>query len=330
MRKTALGFLLILALFVPSLVNAQITSQYGNKEGTNPAAFTLTIYSPKDQTAYANTILLNFNITWTTIVAFPFPIGPSLKGDYAYCIDDSHPISIESNQSESDIFYVHPEGNFTINPHFSYSVNVSNLANGYHKIVIIAGLYRHSDYYYINQTTSPIKFLVQNPTSPTPLPIETPSSELTVGLSESASALNFGNTVNFTVTVEGGTKPYTYAWYLDNQLAETSLSPYFSTNSQAVGSHHVYVQVTDANNNSAKTLTVEFNVLPTSTLSPSPSSESQTPSTSSSPFTEPTETTNPNQNQTLPQWVIVGGILLAVVVLVVVAGLLVRKNRKST
>ena len=167
MKKTALAFLLILTLLIPSLANAQITSYYGRKEGVNPAAFTLTIYSPNDQTAYANTMLLNFNITWTTFPSF-IPPSPSLKGDYAYSIDDSPLIPIESNQSASAR---------AINPYFSYLVNVSNLANGYHKIVIIAGLYSHSDYYYINQSCIPTLFLVQNPTpTPTPFPSSIPSS----------------------------------------------------------------------------------------------------------------------------------------------------------
>ena len=111
---------------------------------------------------------------------------------------------------------------------------------------------------------------VQLPTpSPTPTSTSTSNPELNVSLSESASALNHGNAVNFTVLADGGSKPYTFAWYIDGQLAVTSHSQYFSTDSQAVGSHHVYVQVTDAGNNSATTLTVEFNVLPASTSSPS-------------------------------------------------------------
>ncbi len=102
--------------------------------------------------------------------------------------------------------------------------------------------------------------------SATPLP----SPLLTVSLSESASALNLGNKINFTVSVDGGNAPYVYAWFLDNQLVENSTSPYYATDSQGVGSHHVYVQVNDANGNSAMTLSVEFNVLPVTNYSSSP------------------------------------------------------------
>jgi hypothetical protein len=113
-------------------------------------------------------------------------------------------------------------------------------------------------------TSAEISQIINVEATPTP----TSSPTLTVSLSESASALYYGNTVNFTVLADGGTKPYTFGWYIDGQIAQTSASQYFSTNSQAVGSHHVYVKVTDADNNSATTLTVEFNVLSVSSSSP--------------------------------------------------------------
>lgn len=158
----------------PSPSPTPTTSHYGPYSNVNPASFDLTIYSPDTQTVYADTMLLKFNITWIDFVDFPFPVGPPPKGDYAYSIDDGPRIAIESNQSASDQLYTLPAGNFTINPTFSNLVDISSLENGYHKIVIIVGLYRHSDYYYINQTSVPIMFLVQNPTpSPSPSPSPT-------------------------------------------------------------------------------------------------------------------------------------------------------------
>ena len=130
-----------------------------------------------------------------------------------------------------------------------------------------------------NEQYLPVGYGTPDPTYQTPTPEPTPSPLVTASLSESASALNYGNKINFTVSVNGGMPPYTYSWYVDGQSLENSSSPYFSTNSQAVGSHHVYVQVTDANNNSATTLTVEFNVLPITS-----------PSSSSSPTQQPTPT----------------------------------------
>jgi hypothetical protein len=108
-------------------------------------------------------------------------------------------------------------------------------------------------------------FVVPSTTTSTPA--------LIVNLAESASALNYGNKINFTVTVDGRRAPYTYAWYEDNNLVDTSNSPYYSTNTLGVGSHHVYVQITDADNNVAQTLAVSFEVLPSlsPSFSPSPS-----------------------------------------------------------
>ena len=141
----------------------------------------------------------------------------------------------------------------------------------------------------------------------------TPS--LAASLSESASALNFGNTVNFTVSVDGGIPPYNYAWFMDGQSSVNSSSPYFSPNSQAVGSHHVYVQVTDADNNSATTANVEFNVLPATSTSPS-----LTPTQSNSPTQQPTPT--PSTTSIILRdppiltlyYVIVSAIILAIIV----------------
>jgi hypothetical protein len=115
------------------------------------------------------------------------------------------------------------------------------------------------------------------PHSPSPPPATTASStpnpipaSLTANLAESASSVYLGSTVNFTVTAQGGKEPYTYTWNVDNQTVEND-SPYFSLYTQAIGEHHVYAQVTDAQNKTANTLTVAFAVLPNPSLSPSPS-----------------------------------------------------------
>jgi hypothetical protein len=108
---------------------------------------------------------------------------------------------------------------------------------------------------------------------PTIAPPSSPNSSLTftASLAESASSLYFGNTINFTVTAQGGKEPYTYSWNVDNQTVETSTSPYYSANNLAIGEHHVFVTVTDADSNTANTLIVAFNSLPNSNSSPTPS-----------------------------------------------------------
>jgi hypothetical protein len=175
---------------------------------------------------------------------------------------------------------------------------------------------------------------ITTPEADAPSPSPTPT--LNVSLSESASALYYGNTVNFTVLADGGTKPYTFSWYLDSQMAQTSASQYFSTNSQAVGSHHVYVQVTDADNNSATTLTVEFNVLPFSSLSPLSSPTQQPTSTQTAePFpipisSTPTPTAEPFPTALVMTVVIVVVIVTIVLVVLIIVGLMryIVKSKK--
>jgi len=161
--------------------------------------------------------------------------------------------------------------------------------------------------------------------TPTPTPSPQPAASINASLSESASALNFGNTINFTVSVEGGNAPFTYAWYVDGKLVENSTSPYYATNSQPVGSHHIYVEVKDADNNTAKTLSPEFNVLPSLTYMPSSSaSPTQQPTTEPSPTTSPTPVA---ESSNLSLVLEIAAVI--VIVAIVIVGLLVyfRKRR---
>jgi len=151
---------------------------------------------------------------------------------------------------------------------------------------------------------------------------------MVASLSESASALNFGVTINLTVTVNGGKAPYTYAWYMDNQLVETSPSNQYATNALGVGSHHVYVQVNDSGNNSAKTLTIEFDVLPISSASGS------SPPTSEQTTVTPTQAITPSSiAKHVPNYsMMLDASMIAVAALVVVIGVAVylrtRKGRQ--
>ncbi len=133
----------------------------------------------------------------------------------------------------------------------------------------------------LEPTPTPSPAISPQPSTPPPTiaPSASPNSSLTLsaGLAESASSLYIGNTINFTVTAQGGKEPYTYSWNVDNQTVEASSSPYYSLNTLAVGEHHVYVQVTDAENSTATTLTVAFDVLPNPSSSPAPSPSPSVP-----------------------------------------------------
>lgn len=166
--STLILLFLIGAFFVPSMADGQITGSYSNNSNINPTAFTLTIYSPSRQNqTFSNVMPLNFSINWTEYPTFTFPIppAPKLNGIYSYTIDDNPAVTVTSNQSSSDVLGY---SNFTVNPTFSYSVNVSNLTNGFHTIIISASLYG-SGYFFFGASSSPIQFMVENPTrSPTP------------------------------------------------------------------------------------------------------------------------------------------------------------------
>jgi hypothetical protein len=168
--------LLTVVLSITSITHAQITSSYGNHSDINTTAFTLTIYSPNNQT-FSSIMPLNFSIDWTEYPTFQLPVPPApiLNAVYNYTIDNNPPVTVTSNQSSSDVFEY--GSNFTVNPTFSYLVNVSNFANGFHKIVITATLYGYSGgFLFFGASSSPIQFLVQNST-PTPQP---PSAKIAV------------------------------------------------------------------------------------------------------------------------------------------------------
>jgi parallel beta-helix repeat protein len=165
-------------------------------------------------------------------------------------------------------------------------------------------------------TTSPL---------PSPSPTLSASPKFTASLSESASAINFGDRINFTVTVNGGKAPYTYDWYFDNQLVERTNSPHYSTETSTIGSHHVFVQVTDADINTNITLTAEFNVLPTPSNSPSiPASSSPT----QQPTSEPNQSVSPEPNsKTINPYIIL--IPIIVVVIIAASAFVYFKRRKN-
>lgn len=179
-------------------------------------------------------------------------------------------------------------------------------------------------FYFHNMTVNSetIHFTVGQQATSSPFPTETPTPALTASLSESASALNYGNRVNFTVSVEGGQAPYTYTWFMDNESVENSSSPYFAANISAVGSHHVYVQVTDANNNSATTLTVEFNVLPFSSSSPS-----STPSPS--PIQQPASVAPSISTRVNLMWFYVCVSIIVLVIIIALGAVFCYKRRRG-
>ena len=194
MRKTckrtwARAVTLVVAVFFvmalsSSVVDAQVTrfygrGYYGPNSDLNYCSFYITMRSPEDQTVYVDTLPLEFNLTWTEYPNFGIP---GLYGDYAYSVDGGPFVGVTSTPSSTDVFYQTPKNNFTLNPTFSTSVDISQLENGTHTILIFASLFNQNVYppiyppshLFFNMTTSPYKFQVGEQTattnSPTPSP----------------------------------------------------------------------------------------------------------------------------------------------------------------
>ena len=98
-------------------------------------------------------------------------------------IDSNSAAFVVSNQSLNDVIGY---SNFTVNPTFSYLLNIANLTNGYHKIAITASLYFNEKLVF-GAYSSPVQFLVGTPKptpaptlTPTPVPTSTPTTTSTV------------------------------------------------------------------------------------------------------------------------------------------------------
>jgi hypothetical protein len=165
---------LVITLVIPAVTVAQTTSHYGatvGDSGGNLVGFDLTIYSPISQKTYANTMFLYFKIDW--IYGLMFYDNAIQYGLYAYKIDNNPPVNLQSNQKSNS------STDFIVNPSFSSTIDISNLANGQHQLVIIADM-EWNPFGYLavsvfNQSSSPILFSIQNSTvSPTPIPTSIP------------------------------------------------------------------------------------------------------------------------------------------------------------
>jgi hypothetical protein len=164
--------LFVVATLVPLVTCEQTSSYYSEHSlvGSGPVAFTITIDSPTNKTAYSSTLPLDFILNWTAVPEF-LPIDNWTFGaKYSYAIDKNPAITIAPNSSFT-------QGVIWSNS-FSTSVSISNMANGQHKIAILALLYFGQNAVY-NQTTTPVSFSVQNPT-PTPTP--TPKTGISIPL----------------------------------------------------------------------------------------------------------------------------------------------------
>jgi hypothetical protein len=172
-KSKTLGSLLVLfsiigILIIPSITNGQVTNYYSNNTEINPIAFTLTISNPIDQSTYSKSLPLQVNLIWNISLDSMLADHQPVK-EYAYCIDHNPLVNIT------------PNGSLAWNSYwFSYSIDISNLTQGNHRISVIAYQYYNNSFYQglFNQSSTPITFLVDNTlplTSPTLSPTPTPT-----------------------------------------------------------------------------------------------------------------------------------------------------------
>ena len=286
---------------------------------------TVTIESPANETKFALPVLINFTAQGDWQFSISDNVTQEWLRSFFYVLDgqDLHTSGLRFTGTKTTDISGDPVYSYS----FSGQANLTNLADGPHTITVYYGAvnsvaligspderimcnptWAATSQFYVNSTLTPSQTL-----KPTPTP-STVKPAMNASLSESASALNFGNTINFTVYVEGGQEPYTYTWNIENSpgyfIEETTTSPYYSSDTFSIGSHHVYAEVKDAGNNTAKTLVVAFEVLPNPSSTVSPFSSTQQP------------TTSPSAPE-LPAWVIVA--FVAASILLVLFGKKIKR-----
>jgi hypothetical protein len=74
----------------------------------------------------------------------------------------------------------------------------------------------------------------------------TVNGALSVTISPGSVTLDVGQSKLFTSTVTGGTPPYTYRWYLDDDLMSSDKKSTWTFTPTSAGSYKVYVKVTDS------------------------------------------------------------------------------------
>lgn len=83
---------------------------------------------------------------------------------------------------------------------------------------------------------------------------------LTVHVQPTSATINLGQSVPFTSTVQGGTPPYTYQWYLNGNLISGATANGRIFLPSTAGIHYVHLRATDSNNITAQSETARIAV----------------------------------------------------------------------
>jgi hypothetical protein len=84
---------------------------------------------------------------------------------------------------------------------------------------------------------------------------------LSISISPPEATILLGGSVDFTSTVSGGTSPYTYQWYLDDNPIPGATSESWMFEPTSGGIYYVYLKATDANSNTVQSETARITVL---------------------------------------------------------------------
>ncbi len=83
-------------------------------------------------------------------------------------------------------------------------------------------------------------------------------AQLTVSINPLSATICLGQSVTFTSTVNGGTGPYNYQWYLDGNPVAGAKSASWTFTPAAIGVYYVYLNVTDAHGTTAQSSTARI------------------------------------------------------------------------
>jgi PKD repeat protein len=85
-----------------------------------------------------------------------------------------------------------------------------------------------------------------------------PPPSLSVSITPMSASIILGQSVQFTSLVTGGTQPYKYQWYLDGVPVSGANGTSWTFTPTATGVYYVYLNVTDANNNTVTSGTAKI------------------------------------------------------------------------
>jgi hypothetical protein len=160
------------------------------------------------------------------------------------------------------------------------------------------------------------------------------ASSLTASALPVSATVSTGQSATFSVTVSGGTPPYTYQWYEGTTLVGTSAQLIITKNT--AGSYTYYCKVADSGGQTANSNTASLTVTSTQSSTPSPLpsptpfiSPSPSPSQSPSPTLQPTPSQEPQEPLSLPMEYLYAIVAVAVITPIGIVVIVLNKRRHN-